>query len=74
MAWSGRDWDEIPVSTWDNAELHISPEGTFSVEFDYTGFNYHTYHFPETEIEFEDFLDIYDELQFWDIEFDVEYG
>ncbi len=74
MAWSGRSWDEIPVSTWDNAELHIDPSGSFFVEFDYTGFNYHTYHYPRTEIEFEDFLDIYDELVFWDVEFEVSYG
>lgn len=74
MAWRGRDWDEIPMSTWDNAQLKIHEDGTFGVEFDYTGFNNRRYHHPEQQIEFEDFLDIYDELQFWDVEFEVEYG
>lgn len=74
MAWSGRDWEDIPSTTWENVELHIDRDGTFSIEFDYIGFNYHHYHMPAQEIEFEEFLDVYDEMQSLDIEFEVTYG
>ena len=68
-----RAWDDIPVDHWDHATFRIDDEGGWSLEFNYTGLNGHQYHFPETEIEYEEFEFLYDQLYFWDIEFDIEY-
>ena len=73
MTWRGRNWDEIPTITWEDPVLHIHKDGTFGIEFDYIGFNGHRYHFPEKEVDFGEWLDIYDELKALHIEFEVEY-
>jgi len=72
---AGRSWDEIPQESWENIEFYISEDtGQWHVEFDYIGRNHHHYHYPREEIDWEDFLDIYDEAAELDQEIEIEYG
>jgi Protein of unknown function, DUF600 len=71
---AGRHWSEIDQDTWEDISIYITEEGNFSVEFDYVGLNGVEYHYPREEIDFEEFLEIYDEAIELDQEIEVEYG
>jgi hypothetical protein len=57
---AGRSWDEIPQESWDDISLHVHEDGEWSLSFTYVGDNGVTYDYPEEDITWDDFLDIYD--------------
>lgn len=70
---AGRSWDEIPQDSWEDITLHVNEDGQWSVEFDYTGLNNIDYHYPRTDITWDEFLDIYDQAADLDQELEIEY-
>lgn len=69
----GRNWSEIPQESWENINVQISEDDRWFLEFDYIGRNRVHYHYPREEIEWEDFLDIYDQAIELNQEVEVEY-
>jgi hypothetical protein len=57
---AGRSWDEIPQDSWKDISLHVHDDGEWSVKFNYTGANGVEYSYPEEDITWDEFLDIYD--------------
>jgi len=70
---AGREWDDIPQEDWENIVLHVDDAGQWSVEFDYTGRNGVDYHYPQENITWDQFLDIYDQAEALDQELEIEY-
>lgn len=70
---AGREWEDIPQDSWENIVLHVDDAGQWSVEFDYEGRNGQTYHYPQEDITWDQFLDIYDEAAALDQELEIEY-
>lgn len=69
----GRNWSEIPQESWYNVNVQISEDDRWFLKFDYIGRNHIHYHYPREEIEWEDFIDIYDQSIELDQEVEVEY-
>jgi hypothetical protein len=67
------DWGDIPQESWDDIVLHVSEEGQWSVEFDYTDEMGVTHHYDAEEISWDQFLDIYDMAGELDQEIEIEY-
>jgi hypothetical protein len=57
-----RNWEDIPESTWDEPKFHFHEDDRIELEIDYTGFNGRQYHDPPTVIDFDQFLNIYEQL------------
>lgn len=57
---AGRSWDEIPQDSWTDISLHVHDDGEWSLAFSYTGANGVEYDYPEEDITWDEFLDIYD--------------
>ena len=70
----GRNWDEIPQETWEDIRIHFEEAGDIYLEFNYVGRNNVHYQYPPEQIDFEDFLDIYDEAKELDQEFEITSG
>lgn len=71
--YDGPDWEDIPQSDWDEIVLRVDDEGTWHVRFEYEGPGGETISYPEEEITWDEFLDIYDEAAALDQELEIEY-
>ena len=67
------DWGDIPQEDWSDIVLHVSEEGQWSVEFDYTDEFGNEYHYDQEDISWDQFLDIYDMAAELDQEVEIEY-
>jgi hypothetical protein len=68
-----RSWDDIPEDQWIGGTIDFVPgEEFWTVEFDWMGLNGHIYHHPPEAITFDQFADIYEDLEALDIAFEVE--
>jgi Protein of unknown function, DUF600 len=70
---AGRSWEDIPQESWEDITLRVDDSGQWHVEFDYTGANGVEYHYPEEQITWDQFLDIYDEAAALDQEIEIDY-
>ena len=70
---AGRSWEEIPQGSWEDITLRVDEAGQWHVQFDYVGDNNVKYPYPEEDITWDQFLDIYDEAAALDQEIEIEY-
>jgi hypothetical protein len=69
---AGRSWDEIPQEEWQNIVLHVDENAQWSVRFDYVGENNIVYSYPQEDITWDEFYDIYEMAGDLDQELDIE--
>lgn len=69
---AGRSWEEIPQDSWKNIIIRVDEADQWHVRFDYEARNGRTYTYPEEEITFDQFIDIYDMAGELDQEIEIE--
>jgi hypothetical protein len=67
------DWQDIPVSDWEDIHFRVTEDAEWYVQFDYYDDQGFQWHYEEEEITYDEFLDLYDEAMDEGKDVEIEY-